>query len=143
MTKEQRAVVGRYRELLLIGIVPKVNLYRKVLLLSNREHWNWLISARLRNMMIQSGDIKACSEKASHFSLNYNTRRFNMAGFVDQMDAPSFSALTLFPSFKYFSAEAAADALKWTDLERNVVYQIVSKRTVNTQHGQSVILSLQ
>ena len=43
----------------------------------------------------------------------------------------------------YFSAAATADALKWTDLDQNVVYQILSTRTVNTQHGQSVILSLQ
>ena len=45
-----------------------------------------------------------------------------------------------FPSLADFSA-GTADALKWTDLEQNVVYQIVSSRTVNTQHGQSVILS--
>ena len=38
---------------------------------------------------------------------------------------------------------AGTDALKLADLEQNVVYQIVSTRTVNTQHGQSVILSLQ
>ena len=57
-----------------------------------------------------------------------------LADFVDQMDAPSFSALTspLFPSLTDFSAAAAADALKWTDLEQNVVYQIVSTCTVNT-----------
>ena len=68
-----------------------------------------------------------------------------LADFVDQMDAPSFSALTSssFPSLTDCSAAAAADALKWTDLEQNVVYQIVSTRIVNTQHGQSVILSLQ
>ena len=42
-----------------------------------------------------------------------------------------------------FSASMASEALKWTDLEQNTVYQIVSTRTVNTQHGQSVILSLQ
>ena len=67
-----------------------------------------------------------------------------LADFVDQMDAPSFSALTSasFPSLTDFSAAAAADALKWTDLEQNVVYQVVSTRTVNTQHGQSIILSL-
>ena len=42
-----------------------------------------------------------------------------------------------------FSASMASEALKWTDLEQNTVYQIVSTRTVNTQHRQSVILSLQ
>ena len=54
---------------------------------------------------------------------------------VDQLDS--------FPSVADFSAAATADTLKWADLEQNVVYQIVSTRTVNTQHGQSVILSLQ
>ena len=64
---------------------------------------------------------------------------------VDQLIAPSFDALTSssFPSLTDFNAAATADALKWTGLEQNVVYQIVSTRTVNTQHGQSVILSLQ
>ena len=47
-----------------------------------------------------------------------------LADSIDQMDAPSFSALTSFPSLKDFSAEAAADALKWTDLEQNVVYHV-------------------
>ena len=57
----------------------------------------------------------------------------------------SFSALTSssFPSFPDFSATATADDLKWTDLEQNVVYQIVSTRTVSTHHGQPIILSLQ
>ena len=66
-----------------------------------------------------------------------------LANFVDQKDAPSFSALTSFPSLADFSVAATADALKWVDLEQNVVYQILPTRTVNTQHGQSVILSLQ
>ena len=66
-----------------------------------------------------------------------------LADFVDQMDASSFSALTSFPLLKDFSAEATADALKWTDLDQNVVYQIVSTHTVNTQHGQSIIVLLQ
>ena len=67
--------------------------------------------------------------------------------FVDQLSAPgaSFSALTLSssPSLTDFSASTTSEALKWTDLEQNVVYQIVSTRSVNTQHGQSVNRSLQ
>ena len=59
-----------------------------------------------------------------------------LTNFIDQL-APAF------PSLADFSAAAATGALKWTDLEQNVVYQIVSTRSVNTQHGQSVILSLQ
>ena len=54
------------------------------------------------------------------------------------MSLTNFGSL---PSLADFSA--GTDALKWTDSEQNVVYQIVSTRTVNTQHGQSVILSLQ
>ena len=38
---------------------------------------------------------------------------------------------------------ATADALKRTNLEQDVVYQIPNTHTVNTQHEQSVILSLQ
>ena len=69
--------------------------------------------------------------------------------FVDQLNAPgassSFSALTSssFPSLTEFNANTTSEALKWTDLEQNTVYQILSTRAVNTQHGQSVILSLQ
>ena len=61
----------------------------------------------------------------------------SLTNFIDQLDAPSF------PSLADFSPAATAGALKWTDLEQNVVYQIVSTRTVNTQDGQSVIPYLQ
>ena len=40
-----------------------------------------------------------------------------------------------FPSL----SDCNVTALKWTDLDKDVVYQITSTRTVNTQHGQSVI----
>ena len=85
---------------------------------------------------MQAGDIKACSEKAHHFGLIYQTRRFSMAltDYVDQLSAPGAS-FSEFPSLTDFNAAATADALKWTDLEQNIVYQIVSTRTVNTQHG--------
>ena len=72
-----------------------------------------------------------------------------LTDFVDQLSAPgasSFSALTSsssFPSLADFIASTTSEALKWTDLEQNTVYQFVSTRTVNTQHGQSVVLSLQ
>ena len=66
-----------------------------------------------------------------------STASMSLTNFVDQLDAPAF------PSLEDFSAAVATDALMWTDLEQNVVYQIVSTRTVNTQHGLSVILSLQ
>ena len=78
-----------------------------------------------------------------------STKAASMAltDFVDHLNAPgaSFSALTSssFPSLTDFSASATNEALTWTDLEQNAVYQIVSTRTVNTQHGQSFILSLQ
>ena len=68
-----------------------------------------------------------------------------MADFIVNQPGDSFSALTssLFPSLADFSVAATADALKWTDLEQNVMYQILSPRTVNTQYGQSVSLSPQ
>ena len=64
----------------------------------------------------------------------------SLTGFVDQLNASAGSA---FPTLAEFDASSTTEALKWTDLEQNVVYQIVSTRTINTQHGQSVILSLQ
>ena len=67
-----------------------------------------------------------------------STANMSLINFVDQLDAPSS-----FPSLEDFSAAVTADALKWTDLEQKVGYQIVNTRTVITQHGQSVILSLQ
>ena len=42
-----------------------------------------------------------------------------------------------------FNASSSSELLKWTDLEQNTLYRIVSTRAINTQHGQSVILSLQ
>ena len=71
--------------------------------------------------------------------LEGSTVNMSLTNFVDQMDAPSSS----FSSLEDFSAGVTADALKWIDLEQNVVYQIVNTRTVNRQHSQSVILSLQ
>ena len=67
--------------------------------------------------------------------------------FVEQLNAPgaSFSAFTSsssFPSLADFNASTMSEALKWTDLEQNVVYLIVSTRKVCAQHGQSVVLSL-
>ena len=53
----------------------------------------------------------------------------SLANRVDQLDP--------------FASLADFSALKWTDLEQNVVYQIVSTHIVNIQHGQSAILSLQ
>ena len=45
----------------------------------------------------------------------------------------------LFQTLKDFSV----DALKGTDLEEGVVYHIVSTKVVHTQHGQTVVRSLQ
>ena len=53
------------------------------------------------------------------------------------------SASSAFPSLADFNASSASEEAKWTDLVQDAVYQIVSTRTVNTQHGQSIILSLQ
>ena len=65
-------------------------------------------------------------------SLNYQAINMSLTNFVDQMGSA-------FPSLSDFNVTA----LKWADLDQDVVYQITSTRAVNTQHGQSVILSLQ
>ena len=57
-----------------------------------------------------------------------------LTDFVDQ--------LKVFPKLEVFNASSTSEALKRTDLEQDTAYQ-VSTRTVNTQHGQSIILSLQ
>ena len=71
-----------------------------------------------------------------------------LTDFVDQLNTPgasSFSASSSqsFPSLADFNAITTSEALKWTDLEQNTVYHIVSMRIVNTHHGKSVVLSLQ
>ena len=50
--------------------------------------------------------------------------------------------VTAFPLSADFNA-IVSEALKWTDFGQNTMYQIVSTCTLNTRHGQSVILSLQ
>ena len=72
-----------------------------------------------------------CTDQASPFSLNYQANNMSLTNFVDQISA--------FPSLSDFNVTA----LKGIDLDQNVVYQITSTRTVNTQHGQLDILSLQ
>ena len=72
-----------------------------------------------------------CTDQASHFSLNYQACNMSLENFAGQIGA--FSSLSDFN----------VTALEWTDLDQNVVHQITSTRIVNTQHGQSVILSLQ
>ena len=63
-----------------------------------------------------------------------------LTNFVDQFNAPASSA---FPTLANFNASSASEALKWTYLVQGTLYQIVSPRTVNTQHGQTIIMSLQ
>ena len=69
--------------------------------------------------------------------------------FIDQLNAPasSFSMLTpassAFPTLADINACSTSEVLKWADLLQDTVYQIVPMRTVNTQPGQSIILSLQ
>ena len=51
-------------------------------------------------------------------------------------------ASSTFPSLAD-NASLTNEELKWTDLVQEPVFQIVSMHNVNTQHGQSIILSLQ
>ena len=124
LTKEQQAVVEGYRkQQAVVDRYPEQRgAKRKSVPVAKQTRPKLVYSAaRLRNGILQSQ--------------------------LTNVNAPgaSFDALTSssFPSWADFSAAATADALKWADLEQNVVYQIVSTRTVNIQHGQSVILSLQ
>ena len=91
-------------------------------LVHSAEQWKSLELLASVNCSAAQRDTvcSACSEKAYHFCLNYQMGRFIMANF-DLLNTPgaSFDALT------------------------SSVYQIVSTHTVNTQHGQLVILSLQ
>ena len=69
----------------------------------------------------QEGSTESCKEVTMDDALT---------GFVDQLNAPVSS----FPSLM-------SEALKWTDLVQDTVYQIVSTRTVTTQHGQCGMLT--
>ena len=92
----------------------------------------WSNASRLpRHLLLKLMGMIQCTDQASHFSLNYQACNMSQTNFIDQISA--------FPSFSDFNVTA----LKWTDLVQDVVYQITSTRTVNTRHGQSVILSLQ
>ena len=54
-----------------------------------------------------------------------------LTDFVDQ--------LNVLPTVKDFIASSTNEALKWTDLVQDTMYQIVSMHTVNVQHGQSIM----
>ena len=76
----------------------------------------------------QEGSTESCKE------VTINTSAA-LTDFVDQLNA--------FPTLEDFNASSMNEALKWTDLVQDTVYQIVSTRTVNTQHEQSISPSLQ
>ena len=89
----------------------------------------------------QEGSTESCKEVTMNTS--------DALDFVDQLDAPASAFPTLspapsaFPTLADFNASSTSDVLKWTDLVQDTMYQFVSTRTANTQHGQSIILSLQ
>ena len=74
----------------------------------------------------QEGSTESCKEVIMNDKLT---------DFVDH--------LNVFPALKDFNASSVSEALKWTDFVQDTVYQIVSTCTVNTQQGQTIILSLQ
>ena len=91
-------------------------------------------------------------EKASHSSLNLQAKGSTesckeltmdtsdaLTDSVDQLNAPA----SAFPTLADSNASSTSEVLKWTYLVQDTVYQVVSTRTVNTQHGQSIILSPQ
>ena len=57
-----------------------------------------------------------------------------LTDFVDRLNAPAAT----FPTMADFNASSTSEALKWTYLVQDAVYP-----SANTQHGQSIILSLQ
>ena len=92
----------------------------------------WSNASRLsRHLLLKLMGMIQSTDQASHFSLNYQASNMSLTNFVDQFSA--------FRSLSDFNVTT----LKWTDLDQDVVYQITSTRTINTQHGPSVILSLQ
>ena len=54
-----------------------------------------------------------------------------LTDFVDQLNAPA----STFPTMADFNASSTSEAIKWTYLVQNAAYP-----SVNTQHGQSIIL---
>ena len=101
--------------------------------------------------MLHITSVSTSKQEGSTKKQEGSTKKASMAltDFDDQLSGPgasSFSGLTSssFPSLEDFNATSSTlEALKWIDLVQDTVYQIVSTRTVNTQHGQSVVLSLQ
>ena len=150
MTNEQQAVVARYRE----QQDAKSRSMKGPELVYSVEQRKALELMAERKCPIAQQDgydtvwcYKLESEKAYHFNPDYQSRRFqakvtladSLTGFVDQLNAPAGSA---FPTLAGFDASSTNEALKWIDLAQDTVYQILSTRTVNTQHGQSLIPSL-
>ena len=56
-----------------------------------------------------------------------------LTDFVDQ--------LNVFPTLEVFNASSTSEALKWTDLVQDTVYQIVSTRTIHSMGNRSFCLS--
>ena len=63
----------------------------------------------------QEGSAEICKE------ITMNTSNA-LTNFVDQLNAP------VFPTLEDFNASSTSEALKWTDLVQDTVYQIVSTR---------------
>ena len=62
-----------------------------------------------------------------------------LTNFFDHLSDPA----PAIPTLEDFNTSSNSEALKWTDLDQDLVYQNVSTCTVNKQHGPSIILSLQ
>ena len=66
--------------------------------------------------------------------------------FVDQLSAeagvPQPTSAAAFPTLEDFD-EGATGALKWKDLTKDRVYQILTAQSINNHYGTSFVLSLQ
>ena len=76
----------------------------------------------------QEGFAESCKE------VTMNTSGA-LTNFIDQLNAP------VIPTLEDFNASPTIETLKWTELVQDTVYQIVSTRTVNKQHGPLIIVS--
>ena len=81
------------------------------------------------------------------FPQQVETRSMDMlTEFVYQLaaeaEATTTSTAAAFPTLHDFD-KGATRALKWRELVKNRVYQVLSARSIHTRHGTSFLLSLQ
>ena len=74
---------------------------------------------------VSTSKQESSAESCKEFTMNTSDALTDF----DQLNA------LVFPTLEDFNASSTGEALKWTVLVQDTVYQIVSTRTVDTQHG--------